>query len=179
MDSIKYFFLNITEAEWLFLSFVALALFICISYQKIYLHKNSKDTKRLDLILQCGSIFFAIMFASMGMLFTEKASKDYKQELQTHYSKTMLDYIQSNMQESGTFGFKLCDATHYQGKECTNYLNFLEASIVGSPHTSHNVEIIHKGHYYLAILLFGFVGLGAILFISLLRFYPTPKESKM
>lgn len=179
MDSIKYFFLNITEAEWLFLSFVALALFICISYQKIYLHKNSKETKRLDFILQCGSIFFAIMFASMGMLFTEKASKDYKQELQTHYSKTMLDYIQSNIQESGTFGFKLCDATHYQGKECTNYLNFLEASIVGNPHTLHNEEIIHKGHYYLAILLFGFVGLGAILFMSLLRFYPTPKESKM
>lgn len=179
MDSIKYFFLNITEAEWLFLSFVALALFICISYQKIYLHKNSKDTKRLDFILQCGSIFFAIMFASMGMLFTERVSKDYKQELQSHYSKTMLDYIQNNMQESGTFGFKLCDATHYQGKECTNYLNFLEASIVGNPHTLHNEEIIHRGHYYLAILLFGFVGLGAILFISLLRFYPTPKESKM
>lgn len=179
MDSIKYFFLNITEAEWLFLSFVALALFICISYQKIYLHKNSKETKRLDFILQCGSIFFAIMFASMGMLFTERVSKDYKQELQTHYSKTMLDYIHNNMQESGTFGFKLCDATHYQGKECTNYLNFLEASIVGNPHTLHNEEIIHKGHYYLAILLFGFVGLGAILFMSLLRFYPTPKESKM
>lgn len=179
MDSIKYFFLNITEAEWLFLSFVALALFVCISYQKIYLHKNSKDTKRLDLILQCGSIFFAIMFASMGILFTEKVSKDYKQELQSHYSKTMLTYIQSNMQESGTFGFKLCNATHYQGKECTNYLNFLEASIVGNPHTLHNEEIIHRGHYYLAILLFGFVTLGAILFMSLLRFYPTPKESKM
>lgn len=76
MDSIKYFFLNITETEWLFLSFVALALFICISYQKIYLHKNSKETKRLDFILQCGSVFFAIMFASMGMLFTERVSKN-------------------------------------------------------------------------------------------------------